>query len=60
MSHGCLARRAPSSPEVNEHYLASLVLNGLWFFVVNVSDLFDLHVGGSKAKLNFNFDVDSA
>lgn len=30
VSHGALARRTPSSPEINEHYLARLMINTYW------------------------------
>jgi hypothetical protein len=60
VSHRCLTWRAPSCPKVNKHNLTSFVLNGLRLFVVNVSNFSDWDVGSSNAKLDLNFNVDSA
>jgi len=59
MSHGLLARRAPSGPEINQHDLPGLVIDVLRFLVIDVCDSSDLLVGSTHSHLDLDFNVGS-
>jgi hypothetical protein len=59
VSHGLLARRAPSGPEINQHDLPGLVIDILRLLLIDVCDSSDLLVGGTHSHLDLDFNVGS-
>jgi hypothetical protein len=57
VSHGLLARWAPSGPEINKHDLPGLVIDILRLLLIDVCDLCDLLVGSTHAHLDLDFDI---
>ena len=57
VSHGLLARRAPSGPEINQHDLPGLVIDVLRLLLIDVCDLSDLLVGSTQAHLDLDFNI---
>lgn len=59
VSHGLLARRAPSCPEIYQHDLTVLVLDILRLLVIDVGDRSDLLVGSTHSHLDLDFNIGS-
>lgn len=55
--HRCLARRAPSSPEVYQPNLASFVFKSHWLSAIDRNDAFDRLICASGTNLALNFDL---